>query len=223
MEIAGIAPAPNGRGLHQGARNLIDACCGALRGNRYRIHDRDPRQPQHAYLGRTGRLDRSGHLLAREWDRFAGGGNVPSASNEWAPYHWVPGWPVQPPAVCQWRDHRCDTRHSWSFDHGADFEGLPARRPWHLPDAGSCAPLARENFDGHVNRRLSNQCRSVQPLRESRSWAIRNMQEVHHRHDSNDPARSTAGRRPRPPPPRDGRSQLLSGVFSPFRFRCHLA
>jgi transposase InsO family protein len=42
VEIAGIAPDPDGRWMKQIARNLIDVEDGALIGVRYLIHDRDP-------------------------------------------------------------------------------------------------------------------------------------------------------------------------------------
>ena len=42
VEIAGIAPVPNGLWMHQVARNLIDDVSGFLRGKRFLIHDRDP-------------------------------------------------------------------------------------------------------------------------------------------------------------------------------------
>ena len=42
VEIAGIAPVPNGLWMHQVARNLIDDVGGFLRGKGFLIHDRDP-------------------------------------------------------------------------------------------------------------------------------------------------------------------------------------
>ncbi len=42
VEIAGIAPVPNGLWMRQVARNLIDDRNGFLRGKRFLIHDRDP-------------------------------------------------------------------------------------------------------------------------------------------------------------------------------------
>ena len=42
VEIAGIAPDPNGLWMEQVVRNLIDSISGFLRGKRYLIHDRDP-------------------------------------------------------------------------------------------------------------------------------------------------------------------------------------
>ena len=42
VEIAGIAPVPNGLWMHQIARNLIDDVGGFLRGKGFLIHDRDP-------------------------------------------------------------------------------------------------------------------------------------------------------------------------------------
>ena len=42
VEIAGIAPVPNGLWMRQVARNLIDDLTGFLRGKRFLIHDRDP-------------------------------------------------------------------------------------------------------------------------------------------------------------------------------------
>lgn len=42
VEIAGIAPVPDGLWMEQVARNLIDGFCGFLRGKRFLIHDRDP-------------------------------------------------------------------------------------------------------------------------------------------------------------------------------------
>ncbi len=42
VEIAGIAPIPNGLWMHQVARNLIDDFSGFLIGKRFLIHDRDP-------------------------------------------------------------------------------------------------------------------------------------------------------------------------------------
>jgi putative transposase len=42
VEIAGIAPVPNGLWMRQVARNLIDDLSGFLRGKRFLIHDRDP-------------------------------------------------------------------------------------------------------------------------------------------------------------------------------------
>jgi hypothetical protein len=42
VEIAGIAPGPNGLWMNQVGRNLTDAGDGLLNGKRYLIHDRDP-------------------------------------------------------------------------------------------------------------------------------------------------------------------------------------
>lgn len=42
VEIAGIAPVPNGLWMRQVARNLIDDLSGFLRGKQFLIHDRDP-------------------------------------------------------------------------------------------------------------------------------------------------------------------------------------
>ncbi len=42
VEIAGIAPIPDGAWMEQVARNLTDCIDGFLRGKRYLIHDRDP-------------------------------------------------------------------------------------------------------------------------------------------------------------------------------------
>ena len=42
MEIAGIAPSPNGLWMNQIGRNLTDVVDGILTGKRYLIHDRDP-------------------------------------------------------------------------------------------------------------------------------------------------------------------------------------
>ena len=42
VEIAGIAPVPNGLWMHQVVRNLIDHVGGFLRGKGFLIHDRDP-------------------------------------------------------------------------------------------------------------------------------------------------------------------------------------
>ncbi len=42
VEIAGIAPVPNGLWMPQVARHLIDDVSGFLRGNGFLIHDRDP-------------------------------------------------------------------------------------------------------------------------------------------------------------------------------------
>jgi transposase InsO family protein len=42
VEIAGIAPIPDGLWMQQVARNLIDGFSGFLRGKRFLIHDRDP-------------------------------------------------------------------------------------------------------------------------------------------------------------------------------------
>ena len=42
VEIAGIAPVPNGLWMRQIARNLIDDLSGFLRGKGFLIHDRDP-------------------------------------------------------------------------------------------------------------------------------------------------------------------------------------
>ena len=42
VEIAGIAPVPNGLWMSQVARNLIDDISGFLRRKRFLIHDRDP-------------------------------------------------------------------------------------------------------------------------------------------------------------------------------------
>ena len=42
VEIAGLAPAPNGLWMNQVGRNLIDEFSGFLRGKGYLIHDRDP-------------------------------------------------------------------------------------------------------------------------------------------------------------------------------------
>jgi transposase InsO family protein len=42
IEIAGIAPKPNGLWMEQIGRNLTDCIDGVLRGKRYLIHDRDP-------------------------------------------------------------------------------------------------------------------------------------------------------------------------------------
>ena len=42
VEIAGIAPRPDGQWMRQVAHNLTDSEFGFLNGARYRIHDRDP-------------------------------------------------------------------------------------------------------------------------------------------------------------------------------------
>ena len=42
VEIAGIAPSPDGFWMHQIARNLVDGFDGFLQGKRFLIHDRDP-------------------------------------------------------------------------------------------------------------------------------------------------------------------------------------
>ena len=42
VQIAGIAPDPNGRWMSQVARNLTDCFDGFLNGKRFLIHDRDP-------------------------------------------------------------------------------------------------------------------------------------------------------------------------------------
>jgi len=42
VEIAGIAPIPNGLWMHQVGRNLLDDVTGFLRGKGFLIHDRDP-------------------------------------------------------------------------------------------------------------------------------------------------------------------------------------
>src|SRR6516162_9694779 len=42
VEIAGIAPSPNGLWMNQIGRNLTDVVDGILKGKRYLIHDRDP-------------------------------------------------------------------------------------------------------------------------------------------------------------------------------------
>ncbi len=42
VEIAGIAPIPDGLWMQQVARTLIDDFSGFLRGKRFLIHDRDP-------------------------------------------------------------------------------------------------------------------------------------------------------------------------------------
>ena len=42
VEIAGIAPIPDGLWMEQAARNLVDDFSGFLRGKRFLIHDRDP-------------------------------------------------------------------------------------------------------------------------------------------------------------------------------------
>jgi hypothetical protein len=42
VEIAGIAPSPNGLRMNQIGRNLTDVVDGILKGKRYLIHDRDP-------------------------------------------------------------------------------------------------------------------------------------------------------------------------------------
>jgi len=42
VEIAGIAPVPNGLWMHQVARNPIDEVSGFLSGKGFLIHDRDP-------------------------------------------------------------------------------------------------------------------------------------------------------------------------------------
>lgn len=42
VEIAGIAPTPDGFWMHQIARNLVEGFDGFLRGKRFLIHDRDP-------------------------------------------------------------------------------------------------------------------------------------------------------------------------------------
>ena len=42
VEIAGLAPSPNGLWMNQIGRNLTDVVEGILTGKRYLIHDRDP-------------------------------------------------------------------------------------------------------------------------------------------------------------------------------------
>ena len=42
VQIAGVAPDPDGSWMHQIARNLTDCCDGFLADTRYLIHDRDP-------------------------------------------------------------------------------------------------------------------------------------------------------------------------------------
>jgi transposase InsO family protein len=42
VDIAGIAPVPNGLWMRQAARNLVDEFSGFLSGKRFLIHDRDP-------------------------------------------------------------------------------------------------------------------------------------------------------------------------------------
>ena len=56
VEIAGIAPVPNGLWMRQVARNLIDDLCGFLRGKRFLVHDRDPLYTRgfHDVLGSAG-------------------------------------------------------------------------------------------------------------------------------------------------------------------------
>jgi putative transposase len=56
VEIAGIAPVPNGLWMRQVARNLIDDFSGFLRGKRFLIHDRDPLDTRgfHEILGYAG-------------------------------------------------------------------------------------------------------------------------------------------------------------------------
>ena len=56
MEIAGIAPVPNGLWMRQVARRLIDDLSGFLRGKRFLIHDRDPLYTRgfHEVLGYAG-------------------------------------------------------------------------------------------------------------------------------------------------------------------------
>jgi transposase InsO family protein len=56
VEIAGIAPVPNGLWMRQVARNLIDDENGFLRGKRFLIHDRDPLYTRgfHEILGYAG-------------------------------------------------------------------------------------------------------------------------------------------------------------------------
>ena len=56
VEIAGIAPVPNGLWMRQVARNLIDDLTGFLRGKRFLIHDRDPLYTRgfHEILGYAG-------------------------------------------------------------------------------------------------------------------------------------------------------------------------
>lgn len=71
VEIAGIAPIPDGLWMEQLARNLVDAFSGFLRRKRFLIHDRDPvhtgiprcaRERRH-YLGARARRERLGGLL----------------------------------------------------------------------------------------------------------------------------------------------------------------
>jgi len=56
VEIAGIAPIPNGLWMHQVARNLTDEVSGFLRGKGFLIHDRDPLYTREfrALLGHAG-------------------------------------------------------------------------------------------------------------------------------------------------------------------------
>lgn len=56
VEIAGIAPVPNGLWMRQVARRLIDDLSGFLRGKRFLIHDRDPLYTRgfHEVLGYAG-------------------------------------------------------------------------------------------------------------------------------------------------------------------------
>ena len=56
VEIAGIAPVPNGLWMRQVAHNLIDDLSGFLRGKRFLIHDRDPLYTRgfHEILGYAG-------------------------------------------------------------------------------------------------------------------------------------------------------------------------
>jgi len=56
VEIAGIAPAPNGLWMRQVAGNLIDDLSGFMRGKRFLIHDRDPLYTRgfHEILGGRG-------------------------------------------------------------------------------------------------------------------------------------------------------------------------
>ena len=56
VEIAGIAPVPNGLWMRQVARNLIDDLCRFLRGKRFLVHDRDPLYTRgfHDVLGSAG-------------------------------------------------------------------------------------------------------------------------------------------------------------------------
>ena len=72
VEVAGVAPIPDGLWMEQVARNLIDDFSGFLRRKRFLIHDRDP-----LYTKRFCKLLRSGGVTAPWTDAAGSDGRLP--------------------------------------------------------------------------------------------------------------------------------------------------